>query len=252
MPVRAASRTSASRTGPFSTPLRCEGASLAIACTSSGASVPVAGCTRIAWTARIDRASSRAVLISMASSSCLRSSGPGAAWRSTWLLSGSRRARTRVHARLPAVAWSARICAIARGTGGGALAGSGREGDACSRIVFSMWRRYARSAEARNQGTTLRLGLELALSELDPADLSGERLGQVIHELDLARVRVRAQARAHVRLDVVDQIVARRVPLGEHDERLDHVPAPLVGRRDGRRLLDRRVLEAGGLDLERA
>ena len=91
----------------------------------------------------------------------------------------------------------------------------------------------------------------LALAQLDPADLAGQGLREVVDELDLARVRVRGQARAHVRLDLLDQLVGALVALGEHDERLDHAAAALVGRGDRRRLLDRRVLEAGRLDLER-
>src|SRR4051812_27637062 len=94
--------------------------------------------------------------------------------------------------------------------------------------------------------------LHLALAQLDPADLAGERLRQVVDELDLAWVRVRGQARADVLLDVLDELVGRLVALGEHDERLDDVAAQLVWRRHRRRLLDRRVLEARRLDLERA
>ena len=48
------------------------------------------------------------------------------------------------------------------------------------------------------------------------------------------------------------RLVARLVALGDHDERLDDVALDLVGRRDRRRLADRRVLEARRLDLERA
>src|SRR3954469_20903107 len=255
-PLRAAMSTSPSSAAPFTTPLRGEGSSRAIAWTSTGAMVPVAGVPRIAWTLRIDSASKRVVLISMASSSRCRSSGPGAGWRSTWLLIGSRAGMRAQTARLPAVAWSARICAAAQGTGG-PVAGGGRAGSARERVVpvsfaGSMRRRYARLATAGNQGSTLRLGLELALAKLDPADLAGERLRQVVDELDLARVRVGAQPRPHVVLDVLDQLVTRGVALGQHDERLDHVSAPFVGRRDSGRLLHGRVLEAGGLDLERA
>src|SRR3954453_18294672 len=94
--------------------------------------------------------------------------------------------------------------------------------------------------------------LHLALAQLDPADLAGEGLRQVVEELDLARVGVRRQPVADVALDGLDELVGRLVAVGEHDERLDDVAANLVGRGDGRRLLDRRVLEAGRLDLERA
>src|SRR5215217_7165664 len=72
------------------------------------------------------------------------------------------------------------------------------------------------------------LALALLLAQLDPPDLPGQRLRQVRHELDLARVRVRRVALAHVLLDRGRQLVRRGLPGGEHDERLHHVPAPLV------------------------
>ena len=53
--------------------------------------------------------------------------------------------------------------------------------------------------------------LELLLSQLHPPDLAGQRLRQVVHELDLARVGVRGVALAHVALDLVGQLVARLV-----------------------------------------
>src|SRR3954452_20620389 len=70
--------------------------------------------------------------------------------------------------------------------------------------------------------------LHLPLAQLDAADLAGQRLRQVLDELDPAGVRVGRQPRAHVRLDVGHELVRGRVPLGEHDERLHDVAAPLV------------------------
>src|SRR3954451_2509821 len=106
-------------------------------------------------------------------------------------------------------------------------------------------------ASRRPRSAGLRL-LELLLAQLDPPDLARQRLGQRVDELDPPRVRVRAEPLADVALDLLRQLVARLRAGGEDDERLDHVPAPLVRRRDRRGLGDRRVLEAGGLDLERA
>src|SRR3954462_2824060 len=94
--------------------------------------------------------------------------------------------------------------------------------------------------------------LHLALTQLDPADLAREGLREVVDELDLARVGVRRQPVADVALDRLDDLVGRLVALGEDDERLDDVAAHLVGRGDRRRLLDRRMLEARRLHLERA
>src|ERR1044072_5581888 len=62
----------------------------------------------------------------------------------------------------------------------------------------------------------------------------------------------RGRPGAPVVLDVTHHLVSAVGPLGEQDERLDHTAAPLVRRGDGRRLLDRGVLQARGLDLERA
>ena len=59
--------------------------------------------------------------------------------------------------------------------------------------------------------TVTRSALELPLAQLDPPDLAGERLRQVVHELDLARIRVGGVALAHVALDLVGQLVARLV-----------------------------------------
>src|SRR3954469_1551398 len=58
---------------------------------------------------------------------------------------------------------------------------------------------------------------ELPLAQLDSPDLAGERLREVVHELDLARVGVGGQPVAHVRLDLPHQLVRRLEALGEHD-----------------------------------
>ena len=50
--------------------------------------------------------------------------------------------------------------------------------------------------------------LPLGLAQLDPADLAGQRLRQVVHELDLARVGVGGQVAAHELLDLVRRLVA--------------------------------------------
>jgi hypothetical protein len=63
--------------------------------------------------------------------------------------------------------------------------------------------------------------------------------------------RRRREAARGRTLDLVGQLVGGLVALGEDDERLDDVAAALVGRGDRGRLAHRRVLDAGGLDLER-
>src|SRR3954464_10088615 len=103
---------------------------------------------------------------------------------------------------------------------------------------------------------TLRLSrglllLALGLTQLDAADLAGERLRQVVDELDLARVGERRQVAAHELLDLVHELARRLAPFAEHDERLDDV-APLRVRRSRiRGLQPGWVLDAGGLDLQR-
>src|SRR3954449_7908514 len=94
--------------------------------------------------------------------------------------------------------------------------------------------------------------LHLRLAQLDAADLAGQRLGELVDELDLARVGVGRQPAAHEGLDLVDELVRALLALGEHDEGLDDVPAALVGRGDRGRLRHAGVLEQDGLDLERA
>src|SRR5262249_26173917 len=94
--------------------------------------------------------------------------------------------------------------------------------------------------------------LELELSQLRAADLPGQRLPELGDELDSAWIRVRGEPFANVGLDVVGEMVARLVAVGEHDERLDDGAAQLVRRGDDGSLLDGGMLEADGLDLERA
>src|SRR4051794_39846449 len=93
-------------------------------------------------------------------------------------------------------------------------------------------------------------GRMLALAQLDAADLSRERLREVLHELDLPRIRVLGQPVTNEAADLAGQVVAGLMPFREHDERLHDVSAPLVGRRHRRGLAYRRMLDAGGLDLE--
>src|SRR3954452_21959570 len=92
----------------------------------------------------------------------------------------------------------------------------------------SVTRPPARSLRARG-GLLL---LPLGVAQLDPPDLAGERLRQVVHELDLARVRVRRVAVADEPRDLVGQLFGALVALAQHDERLDDVAALRVRRRD--------------------
>src|SRR5439155_1249345 len=56
-------------------------------------------------------------------------------------------------------------------------------------------------------GRVRALLLALGLAQLDPADLAGQRLRQVRHELDLARIGVRGVALAHEELDLLGVLV---------------------------------------------
>ena len=80
-----------------------------------------------------------------------------------------------------------------------------------------------RGDERSGRGLGL-LALALGLAQLDPPDLAGEGLRQVVDELDLARIGVGRVALAHVRLDLVGELVGGLVPVREHDEGLDDVP----------------------------
>src|SRR5687768_11412544 len=68
------------------------------------------------------------------------------------------------------------------------------------------------------------LAFPLGLAQLDPADLAGQRLGQVVHELDLAGIGVGRQVAAHEALDLRRGLLAGLVPLREHHEGLHDVP----------------------------
>src|SRR4029453_13285767 len=92
----------------------------------------------------------------------------------------------------------------------------------------------------------------LALAELDPADLAGDGLGEVVGELDLAGVLVGGGDGAAVLLELADQVLGALVAGRQHDEGLDQLAALGVGLADHRRLGHRRVLNQGRLDLEGA
>src|SRR5262249_1323934 len=94
-------------------------------------------------------------------------------------------------------------------------------------------RAYLRAEIARRRSAAGTGPLELELAQLDPADLPCECLRQVVHELDAARIRVGGEPFAHEALDLVGELVAALVALGEHDERFHDIAAQLVGRRDG-------------------
>src|SRR4029453_12119982 len=91
----------------------------------------------------------------------------------------------------------------------------------------------------------------VGLAQLGAADLAGQGLGQVVDELDLARVGVGRQALADVPLELAGQLVAGRRAGDQADEGLDDVAALGVGAGHHGRLGHRRVLEQGALDLER-
>ena len=63
-------------------------------------------------------------------------------------------------------------------------------------------------SRAASPQRTCRATLLLALAQLDPPDLAGQRLGQVGHELDHARVGVGREVVADERLDLLGQLVA--------------------------------------------
>src|SRR4029450_9734780 len=69
----------------------------------------------------------------------------------------------------------------------------------------------------------------VGLAQLGAADLAGEGLGQVVDELDLARVGVGREALADVALELAGQLVARLGAGHQADERLDDVAALGVG-----------------------
>src|SRR4051794_18760610 len=89
-----------------------------------------------------------------------------------------------------------------------------------------------------------RLRLPLLLAQLDPANLAGQRLRQVLHELDPARIRVLRQAAADEGADVGCQVVAWLMAFGQDDERLHDVAAALLRRGDGGSFAHGRMLDA--------
>src|SRR5262249_11301279 len=123
--------------------------------------------------------------------------------------------------------------------------------------VRSSWGRASRSdiptsCPCRTTVRCSRFGLlAAAFAKLDAADLAGERLGQLVGELDNPRGGVCGEAVAHECLDICGERLARLVPGGRHHEGLDDVPAPLVWRCDGGSLANGRVLQAHRLDFER-
>src|SRR5262249_2276029 len=63
----------------------------------------------------------------------------------------------------------------------------------------------------------------LAFAKLDPADLSGQCLGEVVDELDRAWVRVGGEPLAHELLDLLGELVRGLDPGQDAYERLDDV-----------------------------
>src|SRR4051794_19235617 len=86
----------------------------------------------------------------------------------------------------------------------------------------------ARTRPSLRRGLRL-LSLALRLAQLHAADLSGQGLGQVVHDLDLARVGVGGMALAHMGLDLVREGVGSAVATRQHDERLHDVAPARVG-----------------------
>src|SRR6266540_6876399 len=108
------------------------------------------------------------------------------------------------------------------------------------------------TATTQTSGPRSVRALELALAEHDPADLAGERLREIGNELDAPWIGIGREPFANERLDLLAELVRRLVVGREHDEGLHDVAAQLVRRGDRRRFAHPGVLEAHGLDLERA
>src|SRR2546423_11153050 len=68
----------------------------------------------------------------------------------------------------------------------------------------------------------------LAVAQLDSADLPGQGLGQVIDELDPARIGVGGEVPADEGLDLTGELVRLLIALRQHDGSLDDVAAALV------------------------
>ena len=93
------------------------------------------------------------------------------------------------------------------------------------------------------------LALALTLAQHAPLHFAGGRHRQCVDELDLFRVFVRREKPAYVLLNVRFQRRRGDVAWRENDERLDDVPAGLVGTGHDRRVRHRGMLEQAVLDL---
>src|SRR4051795_851444 len=102
----------------------------------------------------------------------------------------------------PATSW----CPAARKQARAACAGGS---DACGGWAADEPQPVARASAAIASPLTRRLRLPLLLAQLDPANLAGQRLRQVVHELDPARIIVVRRAATNERGGCGRQIVAR-------------------------------------------
>src|SRR6266487_4065441 len=93
---------------------------------------------------------------------------------------------------------------------------------------------------------------DLALAELDAADLAGDGLGQLGDELDLARVLEGCGDRPAMLLQLADESVGAGVARRQDHERLDDLPALRVGLANDGGLGHGGVLDQRGFDLERS
>src|SRR3954449_4868714 len=110
----------------------------------------------------------------------------------------------------PAAAWwpDARKQARAACAGGS---------DACGGWAADEPQPVASASAAIASPLTRRLRLPLLLAQFDPADLAGQRLRQVVHELDPARILVLRQPATDEHAYVGCQVVARFIAFGEDD-----------------------------------
>src|SRR5690242_19981122 len=92
----------------------------------------------------------------------------------------------------------------------------------------------------------------LSSAECRALHLSTRRLGQLVGELDDARVLVRRRLALDVVLELRGQRLGGRDAVAQDDDRSHDAAALLVRRGDDRRLRHRGVGDEGGLDLERA
>jgi len=87
--------------------------------------------------------------------------------------------------------------------------------------------------------------VQLALAEFDAADLAGDGLGQLVGELNLARVLVRGGDGPAMLLELDDQGVGALVAGGQDDVGLDELATQRIRLADHRRLGHRWVLDQG-------